>query len=222
MAERIRVLIADDHPVVRQGLRTFLSSRQGLEVVAEAADGAEAVRKARHLRPDVVLLDLQMPEVGGLEALTELRGLEPAPRVLVLTSFSDADLVMPAVRGGAAGYLLKDVDPAELEAAVRTVADGGSLLHPEVTAAVLAEVSSPDPAAAGPAALRRLTPREAEVLALIAEGLTNRRIARRLGVAEKTVKTHVSNVLAKLGLGDRTQAALYAVRHGVAGGPPAG
>lgn len=203
----IRVLVVDDHPVVRQGLRTFLDSRDGLEVVAEAADGEEAVRKARAIRPDVVLLDLQMPGTDGLEALARLRASDDPPRVLVLTSFADSDKVLSAVRGGAAGYLLKDVDPADLEEAVRAVHRGEALLHPRVTGAVLEEVSSPRAEAAG------LTARESEVLALIGQGRTNRQIARELGVAEKTIKTHVSHVLAKLGLADRTQAALYAARH---------
>lgn len=206
----IRILVVDDHPVVRQGLRTFLDSREGLEVVAEAGDGDEAVRKARAIRPDVVLLDLQMPGVGGLEALEGLRAVEPAPRVLVLTSFPDSDKVVEAVRGGATGYLLKDVEPADLEEAVRAVHRGEALLHPRVAGAVMAEVSAPRSAS-----MTELTAREAEVLALIADGRTNRQIARELGVAEKTVKTHVSNLLSKLGLADRTQAALYAVRHGL-------
>ncbi|CAN5825300.1 response regulator transcription factor [soil metagenome] len=210
----IRVIVVDDHPVVRQGLRVFLDSCEGIDVVAEAADGDEALRKLRHLHPDVLLLDLQMPGRDGLAVLEALADLSDPPRTLVLTSFADADRVLPAVRAGAAGYLLKDVEPRDLEAAVRAVHRGESLLHPRVTPAVMAEVSKPRASEAPP----DLTPREVEVLSLLAQGLTNRLIARRLGVAEKTVKTHVSNVLAKLGVTDRTQAALWAVRHGVTGG----
>jgi NarL family two-component system response regulator LiaR len=208
----IRVLVCDDHPVVRQGLRTFLDGRGGIEVVAEAADGEEALRKARHLHPDVVLMDLVMPGAGGVETTRRLVAEHPDVKVVVLTSFTDSDQVVPAVRAGAAGYLLKDAEPSQVEAAIRAAARGEALLDPRASATVLAEVSRP----AAPA--RRsdaLTAREREVLSLIGQGLTNRLIARELRVAEKTVKTHVSNLLAKLGVTDRTQAALLAVREGV-------
>lgn len=213
--EAIRVLVVDDHPVVRQGLRTFLDSRQGIEVVGEAADGVAAVAEAARLRPDVVLLDLVMPGGGGLAAIGRIRAGGDGPAVLVLTSFSGVDEVVPAVRAGASGYLLKDVSPPDLEAAIRTLHAGGSLLDPSVVGAVMGEVASPAPAGRG---LDALTRREREVLAVLGEGLSNRDIAARLFVAEKTVKTHVSAILAKLGLADRTQAALYAVRHGLAAG----
>lgn len=205
----IRVLLCDDHPVVRQGLRTYLESRSGMTVAGEAADGEEAVRKARHLHPDVVLMDLVMPGIGGVEAIRQIRELAHPPPVIVLTSFSGDDQVLPAVRAGASGYLLKDAEPTELEVAIRAVHRGEALLHPQVTATLLREVARPDPVA------ETLTPREREVLRLLAQGLTNRAIARELTVAEKTVKAHVSNLLAKLGVEDRTQAALYAVRHGL-------
>ena len=207
----IRILVVDDHPVVRQGLRAFLDTRDGMAVVGEAADGETAVTEASRLQPDVVLMDLLMPGIGGLEAISRIRAADPAARILVLTSFSSADQVVPAVRAGAAGYLLKDASPEEVESAVRAVHRGESRLDPQVTATVLAEVAQP---AAGPdqAALATLTPREREVLTLLAEGLTNAQLARRLVLSEKTVKTHVSSILAKLRLADRTQAALFAAR----------
>jgi two-component system, NarL family, response regulator LiaR len=214
----IRVLVCDDHPVVRQGLRTFLDAREDLEVVAEAADGEEAVRKARHLTPDVVLMDLLLPgDLDGIAATARILEERPDARVLVLTSYADDDSVLPAVRAGAVGYLLKDVDPADLEAAIRAAHRGESVLAPRITGAVLAAATRDDQ---GPPGLDQLTAREREVLALLGEGLTNRLIARRLGVAEKTVKTHVSNLLAKLGLADRTQAALLAAREGLVADPP--
>jgi DNA-binding NarL/FixJ family response regulator len=207
----IRVLIADDHAVVRQGLRTFLDLQDDMEVVAEAADGAEAVAAAERLAPDVVLIDLVMPKVDGIEAIRGLRERAPAARAIVLSSFIDDDKLFPAVRAGAAGYLLKDVQPQELVAAIRTVHGGGALLHPKVAARLLQEMSVEAPGA-------DLTPREREVLALIGRGMPNKVIARELSLSEKTVKAHVSNILAKLGVTDRTQAALYAVREGLDGG----
>ncbi len=198
-------MIADDHPVVRQGLRTFLDSRDGITVVGEAATGEQAVARAGRLRPDVVLIDLVMPEMGGLEAIKHIRARDPDVKVIVLTSFAGDDQVVPAVRAGATGYLLKDVEPAELERAIRAAHRGQALLDPAVTAQVLREITRPR-------AADRLTPREREVLALLGQGRSNREIARALVVTEKTVKTHVSNLLAKLGLADRTQAAIYAVR----------
>lgn len=213
----VRVLVVDDHPVVRHGLRTFLSSREGIDVVGEAGSGEAAVAEAERLRPDVVLLDLVMPGAGGLAAIRRLRSLLPDVQVLVLTSFSSEDQVIPAVQAGAAGYLLKDVAPAELEAAVRAVARGEALLDPQVVGRVMAELAQGERSRTPGAA--DLTPRELEVLRLLALGRSNRQLAAELYVSEKTVKTHVSSILAKLRLSDRTQAALWAVRAGL--GPPA-
>ena len=209
----IRVLIADDHAVVRQGLRTFLDLQEDIEVVGEAADGEEAVAAAAQHAPDVVLLDLVMPRLDGIGALRRLRDAAPAARVIVLTSFGEDERLFTALRSGATGYLLKDVEPAELVRAIRTAHAGQSPLSPAVAARVVEELASGG--GAGRAAADELTPRELEVLCLIARGRSNKRIALELGVAEKTVKTHVSHVLAKLGLSDRTQAALYAVREGL-------
>jgi DNA-binding NarL/FixJ family response regulator len=207
----IRVLIADDHAVVRQGLRTFLELQEGIEVVAEAEDGVEAVAAVELAEPDVALVDLVMPRMDGIEAIRRIRELRPATRVIVLTSFLDDDKLLPAVRAGAAGYLLKDVQPQELVTAIRTVHDGQARLHPAVAARLLDELAV-EPASRP---VELLTPREREVLILIARGRPNKAIARELGIAEKTVKTHVGNILGKLGVADRTQAALLAVREGL-------
>lgn len=214
--EVIRVLVVDDHPVVRQGLRSFLSSRQGIDVVGEAADGEAALTQVGLLHPDVVVMDLVMPGEGGVVAIRRIAAEHPEVRTLVLTSFSSEDDVIPAVAAGAVGYLLKDVAPAELEAAVRAAYRREGTLSPGVTTRVMAEVSR---ATASAGELDGLTPREIEVLRLLAGGRSNRALAAELYVSERTVKTHVSNILAKLRLGDRTQAALWAVRHGL--GPPA-
>jgi two-component system, NarL family, response regulator LiaR len=208
----IRVVIADDHAVVRQGLRTFLELQPEIEVVGEAADGEEAVAAVERLSPDVVLMDLVMPGLTGVEAIERIRERRPAVRVIVLTSFGDDERVFAAVRSGAAGYLLKDVQPQELVTAIRTAHRGEALLHPAV-AARLMERFAADGRQRSSADL--LTRREHEVLGLIAHGMSNKVIARELGVADRTVKAHVSNILGKLGLTDRTQAALYAVREGL-------
>jgi NarL family two-component system response regulator LiaR len=208
LAARIRVLVADDHAVVRQGLRTFLELQEDIEVVADVPDGRQALVAVADHDPDVVLMDLVLPEVDGVEAIRRIVSERPHIRVIALTSFLDDDKLFPAVRAGAAGYLLKDVQPAELVKAIRTVHAGEGLLHPAVAARLMEEVAT----AGGREASDSLTPREREVVDLIARGLSNKRIALELGISEKTVKTHVSSILGKLGLSDRTQVALHAVR----------
>lgn len=208
----IRVLLVDDHQVVRRGLRTFLEVQDDIEVVGEAGDGVEGVERAEELRPDVVLMDVKMPGMDGIEALRRLRELDNPARVLVVTSFTEQRTVIPALRAGAAGYVYKDVDPDALAGAIRSVHAGHVLLQPEVADILLSQ----DEGGSGSQGRGNgLTEREREVLALIADGRSNREIARALVLSEKTVKTHVSNILMKLDLADRTQAALWAVRHGI-------
>ncbi|WP_327237239.1 response regulator transcription factor [Streptomyces sp. NBC_01317] len=209
----IRVLLVDDHQVVRRGLRTFLEVQDDIEVVGEASDGAEGVARAEELRPDVVLMDIKMPGTDGIEALRTLRDLQNPARVLIVTSFTEQRTVVPALRAGASGYVYKDVDPEALAGAIRSVHAGHVLLQPEVAGALLAQ----DNPGGGQGRGTTLTEREREVLTLIADGRSNREIARALVLSEKTVKTHVSNILMKLDLADRTQAALWAVRHGITG-----
>jgi DNA-binding NarL/FixJ family response regulator len=205
---RIRVLIADDHPVVRQGLQVLLSVTDDIEVAGEASDGGQAVAMAAELDPDVILLDLKLPVMDGIAVLRELRDSGSGVRALVLTSAPDRTLVSLAVQAGAAGFLYKDVDPDALVRAIRSVHDGHTLLAPDAAGSLLRSGAAA-PAVQG---IGALTAREREVLTQIADGRSNREIARLLRVSEKTVKTHVSSVLAKLGVADRTQAALLAVR----------
>jgi DNA-binding NarL/FixJ family response regulator len=209
----IRVLIVDDHAVVREGLRTFLDLQDGIEVVGEAADGDQGVAEAERLAPDVILMDLVMPKLDGVGAMRELRTRTPDARVIVLTSFLDDDRLMPAIGAGAAGYLLKDVEPAELARAIRAADAGDAILDPTVAARVVRAIAD----GSTPTVLdrERLTRREHEVLTLLAHGRSNKRIAYELGISEKTVKTHVGHVFAKLGVTDRTQAALLAVQQGL-------
>jgi two-component system, NarL family, response regulator LiaR len=202
----VTVLVADDHPVVRQGLRTFLDLQEGVSVVGEAATGAEAVAMVEELLPDVVLMDLVMPDLDGTEAARRIRDLSPTTKVIVLTSYAEDEKIFPAIKAGAAGYLLKDVQPDEIAEGIRRVQRGEALLHPKIAARVMREVTKEK------AEGEVLTARELEVLSGLSRGLSNKAIAEELVVSEKTVKTHVSNILAKLHLADRTQAALYAVR----------
>jgi DNA-binding NarL/FixJ family response regulator len=211
VADTIRVLLVDDHQVVRRGLRTFLEVQPDIEVVGEAGDGDEGVLRAQELTPDVILMDVKMPGTDGIAALRRLREEGSKARVLVVTSFTEKRTVVPALRAGAAGYVYKDVDPDALAGAIRSVHAGHVLLQPEVADALLSQ----EEAGSGTGRGTTLTEREREVLTLITDGRSNREIARALVLSEKTVKTHVSNILMKLDLSDRTQAALWAVRHGI-------
>jgi NarL family two-component system response regulator LiaR len=211
--DRIRVLVADDHAIVRKGICALLATEPGIEVVGEAQEGREAIAQARRLQPDVILMDLVMPTVDGLEATRCITAHQPEARVLVLTSFGGEEKIFPAIRAGARGYLLKDSEPEDLVQAIQQVYRGRSSLHPAVASKLLREISeAPDRAQA----VDPLTVREVDVLRLVASGYSNRRIAEMLGIGEATVRTHVSNVLAKLHLDSRTQAALYALRQGLA------
>ncbi len=216
MAKRevIRVLIADDHHVVRGGLRALLETEEGIEVVGEASDGVEAVLKTRSLEPDVLLLDLVMPRKNGIEAIQEIKHESPEARILVLTSFSDDDKVFAAIKAGALGYLLKDSSTQELIQAIRDVYNGESSLHPAIARKLIRELNRP--ASNLPPSEEPLTEREVEVLVYVARGYSNQEIADALIISERTVRTHVSNILSKLHLANRTQAALYALKEGLA------
>jgi two-component system, NarL family, response regulator LiaR len=208
----IRILIADDHAIVREGLRALISTEPGMILVGEAADGEEAVRLYRSLQPDVALLDLMMPRKDGIGAIREIKEHSPEARILVLTSFAEDDQVFPAIKGGALGYLLKDSSPRELLQAIREVHQGDSFLDPVVARKVIQMLTRPSDL---PKTTDPLSERELEVLRLIAEGLTNQEIADRLVISERTARNHVGNILSKLHLANRTQAALFAIRHGI-------
>ncbi len=210
----IRVMIADDHAIVRKGIRALLAEAEGFEVVAEVGDGQEAIRLAEETRPDVILMDLLMPVMDGIEATRQIAGRHPEARVLVLTSFAADSKVFPAIKAGAAGYLLKDSSPDELVRAIRQVHRGEPSLHPAIARQAVARGSRPAGLEPTPEAL---TVREMTVLQLIAQGLSNQDIADQIAVSEPTVRAHVSHILGKLHLASRTQAALYAVREGLAG-----
>lgn len=209
----IRIVIADDHAIVREGLRALIGTEPGMMLVGEASDGVEAVRLARALKPDVVLLDLVMPHKDGLAAITEIKQDQPEARILVLTSFADDDKVFPAIKSGALGYVLKDTTPQGLLQAIRDVYQGESSLHPTIARKLISELHHPS---SPPPVGEELTEREVEVLGLVAQGLPNQEIADRLVVSERTVRKHVSNILGKLHLANRTQATLYAIRTGIA------
>jgi NarL family two-component system response regulator LiaR len=209
----IRVLVADDHALVRRGICALLATEPDIEVVGEAHDGHETLARAQELLPDVILMDLVMPGLDGLEATQQITASQPGTRVLVLTSFSGDDKIFPAIRAGARGYLLKDSGPEELVQAIRQVHEGESSLHPTVARKLLRELS---PRADHDPQAGLLTTRELQVLRLIAQGQTNRQIAEELSIAEATTRSHVTRILSKLSLDSRTQAALYALREGIA------
>ncbi len=213
MAEvSIRVLIADDHAIVRSGITALLAQVPDIEVVGEASDGQEAITQAAILRPDVILMDLVMPNVDGIEAIRQIKARQPDSRILVLTSFAADDKVFPAIKAGALGYLLKESRPADLIEAIRQVHRGESSLHPTIARKVLHELTRPPDRPPTP---DPLTEREMDVLRLVAQGLGNQEIAEKLCVGDATVRTHVSNILAKLHLANRIQVALYALREGL-------
>jgi len=213
MTEIIRILIVDDHAIVREGQRALIDTEPGMELVGEAADGDQAVQMARSLQPDVILLDLVMPHKGGLEAIGEIKEQNPKARILVLTSFAEDEKVYAAIKAGAQGYLMKDALPQDILAAIGEVYRGELSMDPSIAHKLMRELqrSSDLPPTEEP-----LTEREMEVLKLVAEGLTNQQIAERLVISERTVSTHVSNILSKLHLANRTQVALYALREGLA------
>lgn len=211
----IRVLIADDHHVVRRGLQFFLKTQKDIEVVGEAKNGVEAVQLVEQLKPDIVLMDLVMPEMDGIEATKKIKAQWPEVQVLMLTSFSDKDHVLPAIEAGAAGYQLKDIEPDDLVNSIRQVMRGESIMHPAATTKLEETLKEEENL---PHIKNPLTPREKDVLAELTKGKSNREIAASLYVTEKTVKTHISNIFTKLEVQDRTQAALYAVKHGLTEG----
>ena len=215
MTRTVRVLLADDHGVVRAGLEQLLRTYRDVEVVGSAADGREAVALSAERRPDVVLMDLSMPEVDGVEAIRRIVSASPECHCVAFTSFSEHDRIIAALDAGAVGYLMKDADPEELHRGILAAARGESPLAPKAAQALLSERSDRRPS-------QELSEREREVLTLVVEGYANKQIARRLGISDKTVKAHLTNVFQRIGVSDRTQAALWAERHGLTREPPAG
>ena len=213
MSQAIRVLIVDDHTIVRKGIRALLTEIAGIEVVGEAADGQEAVAQANSLCPDVILMDLAMPKMDGIEATRQIKTSQPESRILVMTSFATDDKVLPAIKAGALGYLLKESAPEDLVQAIHQIYRGEPSLHPTIARKVLQEIAHPPDRPPTP---DPLTKREAEVLLLVAQGLSNQDIARKLNISDPTVRSHVSNIMSKLHLATRIQAALYALREGLA------
>jgi NarL family two-component system response regulator LiaR len=212
MADLIRVLVVDDHPVVRRGIKSLLADEEGIQVVGEAVDGKEALEKFSQLKPDVVLMDLVMPEMNGVEAIQRITAAYPEARILVMTSFAADDKVFPSIKAGALGYILKDSDPEDLIRMIRQVFRGELSLHPTIARKVIQELKRPPE---GPLTPSPLTEREVEILQLLAQGVENKQIAYRLTLREATVRTHVSNILGKLQLANRVQATLYALRTGL-------
>jgi two-component system, NarL family, response regulator LiaR len=212
MSERITVLLVDDHTIVRQGVRTFLELQRDIQVIGEAETGVEAVRLANEYAPDVVLMDLKLPEMDGIEATRKVVEISPRTQVIVLTSYHDDEHIFPAIRAGAISYVLKDIRPAALADVVRKAAAGEAVLHPHVARRLMQELKGMH---AANDALTALTDREVEVLRLVGEGMNNAEIGARLIISEKTAKSHISNILSKLHLADRTQAAVYAWREGI-------
>lgn len=214
-ASKIRILIVDDHQVVRQGLRTFMELQTDMHVIGEAGDGLAAIELVRAHQPDVVLMDLVMPRLDGIAAIQQIKALGLPTRIIALTSFTEDDKVFPAIQAGASSYLLKDVSPDALADAIRAVHHGEARLHPDIARKLMEQVAQRGVSTHGPSAAN-LTDREVEVIRLVADGKTNADIAGILVISEKTVKTHVSNILSKLNLADRTQLAIYALKHGLA------
>jgi len=212
MTEKIRILIADDHPLIRQGLDVVLSAQPDMDLVAAATNGDEAIRLAQETKPDVIIMDLMMPIISGLTAIKEINQIYPKARILVLTSFPDDENVFTAIKEGAMGFVLKDSSPDQLLEAIRTVHRGESALHPTIARKLIQELKTTPESLPVP---EPLTPRELEVLQCLAQGLSNREIAAQLVVSFRTVTTHVRNILDKLHLANRTQAALYAHQHGL-------
>lgn len=224
--EKIRVLIVDDHAMVRQGLRTFLELHDNpaelpIEVVGEAVNGIEAVELANRMQPDIVLLDLVMPKMDGIQATARILECSPNSRVMILTSFGEEDKVVPAIQAGAHGYLLKDIAPDQLIQSIRNAHRGEVQLHPTAAQQLMSVIAQKEAVESRSSQFETgpLTEREGEILRLIACGMSNREIAEKVFISEKTVKTHVSNILSKLHLDDRTQAAIYALKHGFAADP---